>query len=94
MPTGFMNVTHCARMAVRQALPTGEVVHVVSTGNELMPMMVIDEHQLLTAAIGMVPKTSSLPPTRSPTPQPVDGCPELVGNPTWRPNKAPSRGRT
>lgn len=46
MPTGFMNVTHCARMAVRQALRTGEVVHVVATGNKLMPMMIIDGREL------------------------------------------------
>lgn len=46
MTTPFMNVNHCARMATRQALRTGEVVHVVATGNDMMPMMVIDEHEL------------------------------------------------
>ncbi|QYE37058.1 hypothetical protein KZX46_21915 (plasmid) [Polymorphobacter sp. PAMC 29334] len=46
MTTAFMNVTHCARMATRQALRTGEVVHVIATGNDTMPIMVIDEHQL------------------------------------------------
>jgi hypothetical protein len=46
MQPKFMNVTHCARMAIRQALRTGEVVHVIATGNDAMPMMVIDEHQL------------------------------------------------
>jgi hypothetical protein len=46
MTTGFMNVKHCARMATRQALRTGEVVHVIATGNHEMPIMVIDEHQL------------------------------------------------
>lgn len=46
MTTGFMNVEHCARMALRQALRTGEVLHFVSTGNDVMPIMVIDEREL------------------------------------------------
>jgi len=46
MTTAFMTMTHCARMAVRQALRTGEVVHVVATGDKAMPMIVLDEHEL------------------------------------------------
>ena len=73
MPTGFMNVTHCARMAVRQALRTGEVVHVVATGNDLMPIMVIDEHLLFDRGDRLGPEDLLFTADRSPTPQPADG---------------------
>lgn len=42
----FMNLTYCARMAMRQAFRTGDVHHVIATGCTAMPLEVIDEHQL------------------------------------------------
>ena len=42
----FMNLGHCARMATRQAFRTGNVHHVIATGSDIMPLAVIDEHQL------------------------------------------------
>ena len=42
----FMNLSHCARMATRQAFRTGNVHHVIATGVDVMPLAVIDEHQL------------------------------------------------
>ena len=42
----FMTLPHCARMATRQAFRTGDVHHVIATGSPIMPLAVIDEHQL------------------------------------------------
>lgn len=51
----FMTVGHCARYALRQAFRSGDVAHVVATGNETMPLMVIDEHNLFELAEQLSP---------------------------------------
>jgi len=48
MSNAFMTLSHCARMATRQAFRTGNVHHVIATSSTFMPLAVIDEHQLFT----------------------------------------------
>lgn len=42
----FMNLRHCSQMAIRQALRSGDVFHVVATGEPDRPLSVLDEHDL------------------------------------------------
>lgn len=46
----FMRPQHCARFATRRAFATGEVFHVVETGEPIAPLTVIDDHLLFELA--------------------------------------------
>jgi hypothetical protein len=46
----FMDQKHLARFAMRQAFKTGNVCHVVATGEPIAPFTVIDDHTLFALA--------------------------------------------
>lgn len=47
MTNPFMTLNHCAAMACRRAIATRSVVHVIATGEEAMPLAILDEYTLL-----------------------------------------------
>ncbi|MBB6228585.1 hypothetical protein FHS79_002775 [Polymorphobacter multimanifer] len=51
-----MDQRHLARFAVRQAYQTGNVCHVVATGEPIAPFTVIDDHALFALADQVDPR--------------------------------------
>ena len=46
----FLSQKHCARFATRRAFQTGNVWHVIETGNPAMPLAVVDDTLLFEMA--------------------------------------------
>ena len=46
----MMTLRHCSAFAVRRALATDRVIHVVATGEPAMPLAIIDENTLFANA--------------------------------------------
>lgn len=50
MSNPMMTLSHCSAFAARRALATGNVIHVIATGEPAMPLAIIDEATLFANA--------------------------------------------